>query len=196
MRISRNFLQVNIFMACHASPRHQTSGVHAHVRHAPIARQSHERAINEGETGAAKCCDVRNVRLRHLSQRLIIWNLIKNLAQPHEREGTLEVVEGTIVASMPAHIARPVYCEQRHSSLRDASRVDSMPTGPPPDWAAWLTDHRLHGWRATSIVGLKANGAMIIHDARAADPSHAHQVSIYTRTHTGMAPMANQAWPE
>jgi len=189
-------LQVNIFMACHASPRHQTSGVHAHVRHAPIARQSHERAINEGETGAAKCCDVRNVRLRHLSQRLIIWNLIKNLAQPHEREGTLEVVEGTIVASMPAHIARPVYCEQRRSSLRDASRVDSMPTGPPPDWAAWLTDHRLHGWRATSIVGLKANGAMIIHDARAADPSHAHQVSIYTRTHTGMAPMANQAWPE
>ena len=194
MCYSRNFIEVNISMACHASPGHRTCRVQAQVRHAPIARQSHEPAIDRAcEAGAAKCCDVRDVHQRHLSQRLI-GNLIKKLIQPHEREGTLEVVEGTNVASMPAHIARPIYCEQRRSSLCDACRVDSMPTGPPPDLGHRATGHRLHDHRATSIVGLKENGAVIIHDARAADPSHAHQVSIYT--HAGMAPMENQAWSD
>ena len=97
---------------------------------------------------------------RHLYH--IIRNLLKNLIICQEREGTLEVVKGTIVAILPAHIALPFYCEQRRSSLRDAYRVDSMPTRPPPDLVDRATGVIGKWVGSRSIVGIKANGAVII----------------------------------
>jgi hypothetical protein len=145
----------------------------AHVRHAPIARQSLEPAIDRAhDAGAAKCCDETDGLSKNLLRiGNVIRNSIQSFSQAFERERSHEVGEGTTMAGMPAHIARPIQCEQRHSSLCDALGVDSMPTWPPPYLIHRPAGLRRGKWPNTidgAIVAFIANGAQVIsHDARA-----------------------------